>query len=221
MTERLPIFPLRAVLFPGDLLPLHIFEPRYRLMLSRRVGIDPGFGVVLTRSGNEVGDRPATYEIGTSATTVEHVLLPDGRSNLLVKGARRFQILESDWDESYMQATVRWLDPGQSPATDAELAEAMARIQMLLERYLDAYSQGTGQQARFRVFGEEPVEFAYAVAASLPMPIESRQRLLEAAPPMELLAVLDETVRLETALLVKTGAWAFLPGHPGSRFTSN
>ena len=221
MTERLPIFPLRTVLFPGDLLPLHIFEPRYRLMVSRRADMSPCFGVVLTRSGNEVGDRPATYDIGTSATNVEHVLLPDGRSNLLVKGARRFQILESDWDESYMQATVRWLDTDESPVPAEETTEAMARVQFHLDRYLDAFSQGTGHEARFRVFGEDPVEFAYAVASSLPMPVESRQRLLEASPPQELLSVLGETVRLETALLIKTGAWAFLPGHPGTRFTSN
>jgi Lon protease-like protein len=221
MTERLPIFPLRVVLLPGDLLPLHVFEPRYRLMLSRRVGKDPCFGIVLTRSGSEVGDRPATHEIGTSGTNVEQVALPDGRSSLLVKGSRRFEILESDWDESYMEATVNWLDPQDPVEGDFELEETVVRIKELLGRYLDAYSQGTGQRARFRDFDDEPVAFAYAVASSLPIPVQARQRILEAMPPRELLATLEETVRLETALLIKTGAYAFLPGHPGARFTSN
>lgn len=221
MTERLPIFPLRAVLFPEDLLPLHVFEPRYRLMLSRRAGHDPCFGVVLTRSCSEVGDRPATHEIGTSATHVEQVSLPDGRSNLLVRGSRRFQILNSDWDESYMEATVTWLDAEEPAEDDADLTRAVVRIQEMLARYLDAYSRGTGKRAQFREFNDEPVAFAYAVAASLPMPIEARQRILEASPPRELLATLEDTVRLETALLIKTGAYAFLPGHPGTRFTNN
>ena len=190
-------------------------------MLSHSEGKDPCFGVVLTRSGSEVGDHPATHAIGTSATNVEQVVMPDGRSNLLVKGSQRFQILESDWDKSYMEATVSWLDPQETDQSDAELYDAVVRVQDMLGRYLAAYRQGTGQQARFRDFDDEPVAFAYAVASSLPMPVEARQRLLEASPPQQLLAVLDETVRLETALLVKTGAYAFLPGHPGSRFTSN
>lgn len=221
MTERLPIFPLRTVLFPGDLLPLHIFEPRYRLMLSRCAEKDPCFGVVLMRSGSEVDDRPQTYEIGTSATNVELVSLPDGRSNLLVKGARRFEIIESDWDESYLVATIEWLDVEDSGRGQAELHDLVVQVQDLLGRYLGAYNQVTGRRASLREFDDEPTAFAYAVASSLPMPIEARQRLLEATPPGQLLSVLAETVRHETALLARTGAYAFLPGQPGSRFTSN
>jgi Lon protease-like protein len=221
MTERLPIFPLRAVLFPGDLLPLHIFEPRYRLLLSHRANVTPCFGVVLTKSGNEVGDRPVTHAIGTSAMSVEHVLLPDGRSNLLVKGDRRFQILESDWDEEYMQATIEWLDTDGCTEEDVVLRGRVSHIRDMLDQYLAAYTQGTGQRARFRDFGDDPIAFAYAVSSTLPMPVEAKQRLLEASPPNELLAVLAETVRLETALLIKTGACASLPGHPGTRFTRN
>lgn len=221
MTERLPIFPLRTVLFPGDLLPLHIFEPRYRLMLSRCAETGPCFGVVLTRSGSEVGDRPDIFEIGTSAISVEHVLLPDGRSNLLVRGSRRFQILENDWEQSYMVATIRWLDSPGTADVKPGLNDHVKHIRRLLARYLDVYNQATGQTAKLRDFDDEPTAFAYAVASTLPMPIEIRQRLLEASAPEQLLSRLEETVRQETALLSKTGAYAFLPGYPGARFTSN
>ena len=221
MTERLPMFPLHTVLFPGELLPLHIFEPRYRLMLSRWGTKEPCFGVVLTRSGGEVGDRPKIHQIGTSAISLEQVSFPDGRSNLLVKGARRFQIRECDWDESYMMATIEWLDTEDQASIDTGLTSQVDHIQDLLALYLEAFNQATGQRATLRAFVEEPITFAYAVASMLPMPVEARQRLLEAAPPQELLARLEETVRRETALLIKTGAYAFLPGHPGSRFTSN
>jgi uncharacterized protein len=221
MTERLPIFPLRTVLFPGDLLPLHIFEPRYRLMLSHCGEKDPCFGVVLTRSGSEVGDQPQIYAIGTSAVNVEQVALPDGRSNLLVKGARRFEVLASDWDASYMVATVRWLDAPDSGPAHADLNDAVGEVKDLLARYLDAYNQATGQRASLRHFHGDPVALAYAVASTLPMPVEARQRLLESTPPGELLSVLEETVRHETALLVKTRAYASLSDHPGTRFTIN
>lgn len=221
MTERLPIFPLHTVLFPGDLLPLHIFEPRYRLMLSRRAAVNPCFGVVLSRSGREVGDQPEVHSVGTSAVIVEQVTLPDGRSNLLVKGDRRFQVLESDWDESYMSATIEWLEPEARNSIDGESQERVGHVQDLLALYLEAYNQATGQRATLREFHDEPVRFAYSVASMLPMPVQSRQRLLEATPPHALLTRLEEIVRHETALLLKTGAYAFLPGHPGTRFTSN
>ena len=221
MTERLPVFPLHTVLFPGDLLPLHIFEPRYRLMLSQCVTRDPCFGVVLTKRGSEVGDRPEIHQTGTSATVVEQASLPDGRSNLLVKGVRRFQVLESDWDESYMVAAIRWCDAHDSTASGTGLQNEVTHIRDLLDRYLDAYNQVTGQRIKFRDFGDEPCAFAYRVASTLPMPLESRQRLLEVRPPDQLLSLLEKMVRYETSLLLKTGASAFLPGQHGARFSSN
>ena len=221
MTERLPIFPLRTVLFPGDLLPLHIFEPRYRLMLSHCAARDPAFGVVLTRRGSEVGDQPEIHHIGTSATVVEHVSLPDGRSSLLVKGVRRFHVLESDWDESYMLATIKWLDTYDSTDAGTGQQNAVSRIRELLDGYLNAYNNATGQRARFREFDVEPNAFAYGVASTLPMPLESRQQLLEAEPPDQLLSLLEDTLRHETSLIMKTGAFAFLPGQRGARFSSN
>jgi Lon protease-like protein len=163
-------------------------------MLSRCAADNPCFGVVLTKSGSDVGDQAEIHRTGTSATVVEQISLPDGRSNILVKGARRFQVLESDWDESYMMATITWC--GVHPATAAAtgLQAAVSRIHELLNRYLSAYNRVTGQSARFREFGNEPIAFAYAVASTLPMPLESRQRLLEARPPDQLLALLENTV---------------------------
>jgi Lon protease-like protein len=221
MTEQLPIFPLRTVLFPGALLPLHIFEPRYQLMLSRWADNEPCFGVVLTKSGSEVGDQPDTHQIGTSALNMELVTSPDGRSNLLVKGARHFEIIESDWDESYMMATITWLDAKETGQVDNDWNNAVGHIRNLLDRYLEAHNQASGQHATLRELDDQPVVLAYAVASTLPLPVETRQRLLEATPPDRLLATLEEVVRHETSLLAMTGALASADGHPGSRFTSN
>jgi Lon protease-like protein len=190
-------------------------------MLAHRVTHDPCFGVVLTKSGSEVGDQPEIHQVGTSATVVEQVSLPDGRSNLLVTGARRFHILESDWDAGYMMATISWCGTHDSTDAGSELQHAVSRVRELLGRYLKAYNQATGKGARFRDFGDEPNAFAYAVASTLPMPLESRQQLLEATPPGQLLSQLEETVRHETSLLMKTGAYSSLPGQRGGRFSSN
>lgn len=221
MTERLPIFPLQTVLFPGALLPLHIFEPRYRRMLLDSAGRNPIFGVVLTRSGSEVGDQPDTCEIGTGALNVEHISLPDGRSNLLVKGAQRFRILASDWDQSYMMATVEWLGSAGAGNADAAGEDAAGHIRELLGRYVDAYNRATGHHAALRQVDEDPVAAAYAVASALPIPLAAKQRLLEASPPADLLSLLEETLRHETAILTKAGAFVPLSGYPGGRFTRN
>lgn len=109
MTEsyRLPLFPLPMVLFPGTLVPLHIFEPRYREMVSDVLEDDKRFGLVYhdpDESGpfmNEAG------RVGTVALIRKHQPLPEGRSMILVRGSERFQIHEEVKSEaSYYEALV-------------------------------------------------------------------------------------------------------------------
>ena len=218
--DRLPIFPLRTVLYPGGFLPLHIFEPRYRRMISRCHENEPCFGVVLLRRGSEVGERPPTHAIGTSATILEHITLADGRSNLLVKGERRFEIIESDWDLGYMVATVDWLESASTPGSTPDVDDTLERIQHLLSQYIAAYNRSTGQQATLGDFSNDGAAFAYEIASSLPLDNERRQLLLEARPLGQLLALLEETIRRETALLMISGSVS-LSDRAGGRFTSN
>src|ERR1700680_541599 len=81
MSRRLPMFPLGSVLFPAAMLPLHIFEPRYRVLMfdCTREGAEPEFGVVLIERGTEVGGADQRFGIGTVARIVEAGELPDGR----------------------------------------------------------------------------------------------------------------------------------------------
>ena len=83
--ERIPIFPLGVVLFPGMLLPLHLFEERYRKLTAERQGSEPIFGVVLTRQGREVRDRPDIHEVGTVATLVAAGRYPVARFAVVVR----------------------------------------------------------------------------------------------------------------------------------------
>jgi Lon protease-like protein len=109
---EIPLFPLHSVLCPGIALPLHVFEPRYRLMAERCVAEETPFGIVLIREGREVGgDDVAIAGIGTFAEIRKAGRHPDGRYDLLVVGAGRFAIEDVDADrEPYLVATVTPLD---------------------------------------------------------------------------------------------------------------
>ena len=109
---EIPLFPLHSVLCPGIALPLHVFEPRYRLMTERCVADETPFGIVLIREGREVGaDDVAIAGVGTFAEIRQAGRHPDGRFDLLVVGAGRFAIEDVDADrEPYLVANVTPLD---------------------------------------------------------------------------------------------------------------
>src|SRR6476469_494249 len=100
--ERLALFPLNTVLFPGMPLPLHIFEERYKLMIGRCIEENRPFGVVLIRSGPEVGGPATPHVVGTTAEISGWKRLEDGRLNLIVMGTERFRIVEVVRQEPYM-----------------------------------------------------------------------------------------------------------------------
>jgi len=107
-TAPLPLFPLGSVLFPGMLLPLHIFEPRYRLLVKRSIESDEPFGIVLIKSGPEVGGPAEPHRIGTTAKIMGSTPLPGGRSFIIARGDRRFEIGSIDAErEPYLVAQVR------------------------------------------------------------------------------------------------------------------
>ena len=90
---EIPLFPLHTVLCPGIALPLHIFEPRYRLMIERCIEQAAPFGIVVIRAGQEVGATDvAIAGIGTFAEIREATRLPDGRYDILVVGSGRFAV---------------------------------------------------------------------------------------------------------------------------------
>jgi Lon protease-like protein len=123
----LPLFPLHTVLCPGIALPLHIFEPRYRLMVGRCLERDEPFGVVWIRSGREVGPGSlAVAEVGTTAEIRDAERYPDGRYDLVVIGTGRFRIVEVDAErEPYLLARV---DPVEEALGDEDQAGRLARL---------------------------------------------------------------------------------------------
>lgn len=95
-TLTIPLFPLKAVLFPGGFLPLRVFEPRYLDMVSDCLKNERGIGVVLISEGNETGDAANTYDIGTLAKIDYWHKRADGLLGVTLSGEQRFKIIERD-----------------------------------------------------------------------------------------------------------------------------
>ena len=126
MSEPLPLFPLSAVLFPQMLMPLHIFEPRYRLLVRRCLDHQQPFVIVLIKPGAEAGAVAEPREVGTTARIVGHSPLPDGRSYIVVRGERRFAIDTVLTDaEPYLVGRVRYLEDDDGHDA-SDLADAAA-----------------------------------------------------------------------------------------------
>jgi hypothetical protein len=159
------LFPLHAVLFPGAVMPLHVFEERYRMLVQERLD----FGIVLIRRGSEVGTGRVEdlYDVGTLATLQRVESAPDGRFAVLARGVERFRLRSLEHDQPYLQGRVEWLaDP---PAT------ASTRLVALLERYLTAI----GMEVTPQLAPDLGRRAVWLVGAVLQIEPARRQQLLE------------------------------------------
>ena len=139
LPETIPLFPLpNAVLFPKMALPLHIFEPRYRKMVADAWASHRTIGMTLLRPGWEPDyqGRPAVYEVGCAGVIERHEPLPDGRSNILLRGLARFRILQEHAGEPYRLASVEAL-PEQAEGEAAALAAARKKVLAAIGRAAD------------------------------------------------------------------------------------
>lgn len=170
--ERIPLFPLDVVLFPGELFGLHVFEERYVLMTEEVLAENLPIGIVLARQ-----DRPEDRvehepeEVGTVAHVIASEKTEEGRYLLQTVGTRRFRILEVLSEKPYQEALVEFLDerPGDEAHATQLAADVLARVEEL-----------GGQVDREDDGVEDPITVSHAVAAALPVDLETKQRLLEA-----------------------------------------
>jgi uncharacterized protein len=180
MSEKLPLFPLGTVLYPGLLLPLHIFEQRYRQLVRDLLdGPKPAqFGVIAIRKGRETGvdGVSALHEIGCTATLRQVTELDDGRFELVAVGSARFRLHELDDSRPYLQGRVELL----ADDTGDETAAAMAAIgvRQAFRGYLDALSARGAAKINLQQLPDEPVALSYLVAASMIIDLPDGQRLL-------------------------------------------
>ena len=141
VAKPLPMFPLGTVLFPHAVLPLHIFEHRYRALAETCLRGDGRFGVVLIERGDEVGGGDTRFGVGTVARIVEAARTPDGRYLLATVGTERFRVRKWLDDDPYPRAEIDVIGEPKRVA-DAPPSRAWS-VQRLLGRVL-AHERGAG-----------------------------------------------------------------------------
>ena len=196
---KLPLFPLNTVLFPGMMLPLHIFEPRYRKMINLCLEDSAPFGVVLIQSGPEVGGRAAPYRIGTYASIARVERLPGGRLNIEAVGQERFRILALHDDEAYLTGIVELYPLLERDAAPAQRSAQALRV--WLDRYLALLGEAAETAFDLKELPPDPMAIAYLAAMVAQIPMAEKQKLLATGTAHELLERERAIYRRELGLL--------------------
>jgi Lon protease-like protein len=203
MTETLPLFPLGTVLFPGMLLPLHIFEDRYKqLMADLLDGPEPRrLGVIAIKKGRETGVEGVSslYEVGCTATIRETEENDDGGFGVVAVGTQRFRLKSLDESRPYLQGEVEFLaeDAGDSAAAGRAAQLAAAAFQA----YLDVLTTRGLAQVSVPDLPEEPLLLSYLIAASMIIDLPDRQGLLAQPDSVSRLAAERAMLVRETTML--------------------
>jgi hypothetical protein len=211
---------LGTVLYPGLLLPLHIFEPRYRTLVADLTTgpAEPAesartFGVVAIRAGREVGaqDLPQLHPVGCATRIRDVEALPDGRYDIVTTGTRRFRLHKLDASGPYLVGEVEWLPEEPGDASPALCAAVGRSYRAYCEKLLEV----AGQAPRVRGgLPSDPFVLSYLVAAAMLLELGDKQSLLEAP---------DAATRLRAALRLlhrERGILDRIPSVPGTELLS-
>jgi Lon protease-like protein len=171
--KRLPIFVLPTVLFPGSLLPLHVFEPRYRQMAAKCLETDRRFGVLFHDPDESGPFELKEGAIGCEAEIVKFEPLPDGRSLMLTQGLERYRVVDGiESDTLYTEALVETVADSPAPA------DILALREITLARFDDALIRaGRGRDSVPEIDASRDVSFQ--IAQNFRIALGWQQRLLE------------------------------------------
>ncbi len=203
MSEILPLFPLGTVLFPGLVLPLHIFEERYRqLVRDLQDGPPPrSFGVIAIREGREtgIGGIRSLYEIGCTATLREVKETGDGRLDLVTVGTQRFRVVKLGDSQPYLRGEVDLLP--EDTGDEAAAGQAVQAVQGAFRTYLAALAERGVTRISLPDLPDEPVVLSYLVAASIIVDLPDRQLLLAEPDAVRRLTIERSLLSRETTML--------------------
>jgi len=187
MTKRLRLFPLNTVLFPGAILNLHVFEPRYRQMISECLDANEAFGVVLIREGQDAGDADVMpYDVGTTAEICDVTPLPAGRYYISTTGRRRFRIQDVVSRDPYLLVEVEYLE--EELDDGSAVGELSDEVREEFREYLRLLVEFSGTSAQFDV-PSDPVDASFLIGDALQVADAMKQRLLELSNTQQRLTV--------------------------------
>jgi ATP-dependent Lon protease len=172
--RELPLFPLQdLVLFPGQHLPLHIFEYRYRMMMNTILEGDRRFGVLMH---NPTTGKPE--KVGCCAEVLQYHRLPDDRFKILTIGQQRFRVLEYVRQTPYLVGLVEWIEDNPADA-DQNPFELATEVRELLGDVVRLSQKLTDQEIELPTIPNSPIELSYWIASSFQGASGEQQNLLE------------------------------------------
>ena len=209
VSHRLPLFQLGTVLFPGLVLPLHVFEERYRTMVRELLELpeqERRFGVITIRQGREVGADgvQALYDIGCVAHVRRADSYDDGRFDLVSTGTARFALRDLDESGPYLVGEVDVLPYEMGISAEGPLLDAAVRA--AFPAYLAALAKASGEQVPVPDLPDSPLVLGYLVAATTALDLDERQRLLAAPDGASRLRAELALLRREVTLLSRLSA---------------
>jgi Lon protease-like protein len=193
---EIPLFPLpNLVLFPHIVVPLHIFEERYKLMINGCLDQGETFGIVLIRSGSEEESEDTIHRVGVTARIVEVERLDEGRMNILCEGEQRFRVYRFTQQTPFWKGAVDFIEDKEHHSTESlyeQVAELYRTVAGLSARL-------SGSQETEVALPESPIDLSYMVSYVLDIESEDKQKLLETDSTAErlrlLIAYLTDTIR--------------------------
>jgi len=198
--NRLPLFPLNAVLFPDGVLPLKVFETRYIDMVRDCMKRDAPFGVVLIKSGREVGAAAEPEAVGCVARITHWDAPQPGLLMLRTRGGQRFRILETQsFRDQHLEARVEWIAPDAAVPPSVEQQVCANMLQLVIQ---DINARGRAEQEDdFASPFPEMLQLddagwvANRWSEILPIPLKARQKLLELTDPQSRLAIIYQYLK--------------------------
>lgn len=201
---ELPMFPLGSVLLPGMVLPLRIFEPRYRVLVDTVLLSDaPEFGCVLIERGSEVGGGDVRTSVGCVARIVQLARHPDGQVSLVSVGVQRLRVLEWLPDDPFPRAMVQpWPDEPDRSGGDSSVVEALARLETAVRDLAKIAAQlGVEGDLDDEQFSEDPGLKSFQLATVSPLGALDRLRVLSEPTLSDRVALLDDLVAEQRIML--------------------
>ena len=193
------MFPLGTVLFPSAVLPLHVFEPRYRAMVGHLLdgGVEPELGIVMIERGSEVGGGDVRVDVGTLARIARAEELPDGRWALVTFGVSRIEVVEWLPDDPWPRALVADLqDVGEGSPADWTALQAEVRAALALAAEL-----GDPVPAATMALSDDPALGPLQAAAVVGIGTFDQQQVLATSSVPERLALVARLVAERRELL--------------------
>jgi Lon protease-like protein len=211
----LPLFPLATVLVPGLVMPLHIFEPRYRGLIEELLAIPDEdareFGIIAVRDGRDVARDgiDALYRVGTATVLRQAERLEDGRFDIITTGTRRFRLHSVDLSEPLIRGEVEFLEDPTVP-DDLRAAADVHRRFLAYRQVLSGQVAATDDEIDVddddEDLPDDPTVLSYLVTAAMVLPTSERQDLLSAETTGQRLTLARSLLHRETGLISLLGA---------------